>query len=973
MRKFISILSAAALVSSVVVVPISANAEGETVLWSDTFDTYVNSVAHQTKPDDVGNVLVDGTAIQRNTYSGIGGMTLYTTDRADDSSYFQVNPVEEGSTDLYLQTQVTRFSNASRGAYIQFTDTYAAEDGKDVVLAFKVKETNLGETTYDNAFTVGNTMINMDTIGATLDEWHNIKIVVTTTGTSVYLDGGDTAVATSADTSIGTIGFIGYVNGVSLGGSSDAQKANTSHPFGYPTFGFNDMVVYTAADGVSSEVPSAEDREEATPAPTPTAPPPAAEIENTTTIDFDTTDFAAAGVTVTNHKDYTTVSTVTDDETSSTVLSVAQTSEKDNSYAYATFDLSALTAGKTHVIIDYDLKFIGDGRLKVILQDGAIEGGQATALSSGLISQGKTSSSSTPNIVVDEWVHTSVDVDFVTGSGTYEVTKADGTAVGSGNITTDITALTTMSLVSWSPNTSYIDNIVIQTGGEAAKATPEPASELDGSNQTLLPEGATQFDTFANIEGADAASVVNHSFAKPAVADGTASIYNADATIRGKSVYAAYDVLVNIGDSLSLQALGSDPSKIGTTFVLTGNQDGTASASALVDKGDTVNIAGNLVCGTWYRVLIEIPQNSVVVTEDDGNTSNVTNTGNATYTIYRIDAEDQSKVSEAAASGEGLTPRNLSDRAAASFKALVTGTPYIDNGVTFVAEQGLSLLGGIVETPAPSESVATPEPAATVEGSGVNLADGARETIATFAAVEGTAEEVLNHSFAKPAAAGEINALSDNARGNAVYAAYDVLVNAGDKLTLAAVNGSSLGAQFNITGNEDGTATARYIPDSKGEVELDGNLVCGTWYRVVIEIPQDRAISEETGEAYTVTGEATYTIYRIDKADTTKTAGIAAQASGIAARNLYDRGMKSFQVTVEGTPYIDNGVTYLNKSSANTWYRYHYTKDANGVLTDITIETVDDPSKNGPEAGKSYVWNKLMQPYVPAAEETPTE
>ncbi|MGN1115696.1 MAG: hypothetical protein ACI4TH_03935, partial [Candidatus Ornithomonoglobus sp.] len=81
----------------------------------------------------------------------------------------------------------------------------------------------------------------------------------------------------------------------------------------------------------------------------------------------------------------------------------------------------------------------------------------------------------------------------------------------------------------------------------------------------------------------------------------------------------------------------------------------------------------------------------------------------------------------------------------------------------------------------------------------------------------------------------------------------------------------------------------------------------------------------------------------------------------------------AFEVSVVGTPYIDNGVTYVNKSSANTWYRYHYTKDANGVLTDITIETVDDPSKNGPVAGKSYVWNKLMQPYVPAAEETPAE
>ncbi|MGN1116283.1 MAG: hypothetical protein ACI4TH_06935, partial [Candidatus Ornithomonoglobus sp.] len=231
MRKFISILSAAALVSSVVVVPISASAEGETVLWSDTFDTYTNSVTHYTSPEGVGNVLVDGTLTPRSTYTGIGGLTLYTTNRADDSSYFQVNSVEEDPTDLYLQTQVSRFARQSAGAYLQFNETYTAEDGKDVVLAFKIKESNSGGTNYDNIFTIGNTVVNMDTAGAALDEWHDVKVVVEKTGTSVYFDGSETAAATSSDNSINDIRFNSYIDGAI---ANDAVKS-ASHPFGYPT------------------------------------------------------------------------------------------------------------------------------------------------------------------------------------------------------------------------------------------------------------------------------------------------------------------------------------------------------------------------------------------------------------------------------------------------------------------------------------------------------------------------------------------------------------------------------------------------------------------------------------------------------------------------------------------------------------------------------------------------------------------
>lgn len=965
MRKFISILSAAALVSSVVVVPITASAEG--VLYSDSLNSYDTSSKSATGTvfavvagsDYTSVVAVEDWQWIFNSPSNqtLDSLTVgYDGTKGDDTGAIMIKEKEDPA-DKYLSMPQNRFATRCKPQISGF-DNYTAEEGEDLVIAFDLK---LASGLEDSA---ANPVLSVDGIGtvttaeAGSDTWVPVRIVTSGGNTSIYVNGTQ-----CGETTAGTVSVIrpqAFDSDTKIVDSSN----NTSADY-YATVDIDNIVILSAADGVNAEIPTAETHVPVIA----TEPPTSAEIDTTTTIDFDTTGFEAAGVTVTTNNG-ATVETTTDNAISdSAICKVTQTSSSVTSYAYAAADFTDLTYGKAHVRISYDLYVAAGGRLSVIFGHGDLPSGiNANSLSS-LFKQGLFSEESYNGTISNAWVHTVVDLDMEHGTGSYAITNAEGTSIGRGNIDmTDVSAITRMTLVSWSSNTSYLDNVVIETGGSftpetPAPATPEPASETEGSNLTLLPEGATQFDTLANMEGT-AEKVLNHSAAKPAVADGTASIYNADVTIRGKSVYAAYDVLINSGDSLSIQALGGDTSKIGTAFILTGNQDGTASASAVVDKGDTKNIAGNLVCGTWYRVLIELPQNSVTVTNDDGTTTNATNTGRARYTIYRIDAEDQSKVSEAAATGEDLTPRNLSDRAAVSLKAIVTGTPYIDNGVTFVAEQGLSLLSG----EAPPAEIATPEPASTVEGSGIDLAASAIETIDRFTTAEGTAEKVLNHSSAKPVVAGEVNALSDSARGYSIFAAYDVYVKAGDKLTVTAMNNTDVGPKFVITGNADGTATASHIVSKDVETKLDGNLVCETWYRVVIEVPQDRLLND-AGDAYTSTGRSTYTIYRINASDTSQTAGIAAQATDIEPRNLDGKSLKAFSVAAEGTPYIDNGVTYRGKAEKNTWYRYLFTIGDNGVKTVTDIQTIDDPANTSGKLGTEYyIWNALMQPYIPAAE-----
>lgn len=681
MKRLITLLSAAALILSIPVIPVKVSADGEKVLWSDTFDGYVNSVLHKTSPDRVGYVLADGTLGARITYTGIGGMVLFTSDKKeDDSSYYKVAPVSEGSEDLFLQTQISQYSTNGRGAYIQFNETYAAEDGKDIVLAFRLRGYNSGGTTYDDSFSVGNTIINMYQIGATSDDWHDIKVVVTTSGTKVYLDSNKAPVAESSDTSVNKIIFQAYVNGVD---PIERQKSG-EHPVGYPTFCFNDMVVYETPDGFLSETPAAVTHEEATAAPTATPLPSAAPIENEVTVDFEgDNDFEAVGITATNHKEYTAIEKTADPEAdTNTVLCVKHSSRKDTAYSYATFDMSAITLGKSHVIIEYDLygedyPSATDERLKVILQNGPLKGNKATLLPSGLFIQGRFGEAKNLNFALNTWVHTVVDMDFASGTGTYRAEKANGTTIGAGTIKTDTKALTTMSLVSWSPETAYLDNVVIKTGGyiEIPTASPEPASEIEGSGAALSPVSAEIISTFPPAD-AQTAEVLNHSSAYAVQGSETINAYCEKA--RSNSIYALFDVLVNAGDAISVNAFNTHSNKTGTTFVIKGNADGTASVGAIVDKGDTVDIDGDLVCGTWYRAVIEIPQ---------GGVSGATKTGCAVYTIYRIDPDEPSLTSGIAAQNTELTPRNLVSAALTDFVIEAEGTPYIDNGVIYVDDE----------------------------------------------------------------------------------------------------------------------------------------------------------------------------------------------------------------------------------------------------------------------------------------------
>lgn len=672
MRKFISILSAAALASSMIV-PLAAHAEGETVLYSDSLNGYETSqringgkVFAVVSTGEYGSVegnpdwtwIFDSPETQvldKLTFGFDGG-------RGDDTGAIMIKEKEE-ATDKYVSLPQNRFSSRCKPQISGF-DGYTAKDGEDLVIAFDLKLTPGLEGSVANPVLVVDGIGNITTAEAGND-WVKVKAVTSDGSTSLYV--GDTAVVENVSGSISVIKPQPF----------DTDTRISGNYIDYATVDIDNIVILSAADGMNAEIPEAEthtqevvDPGEATPM------PEAAAIDKTTTIDFDTTDFEAAGVTMaTNASGVEQVEDAAIAE--SKVLKAAFASAKTDKYEYATIDFSSLTRGKAHVILSYDLYAGADGRIRSIVQDGMLTESNSDNLG-GMFNQGITKSNSATAVVANEWVHTVVDLDIEHKLGSYVVTNSAGDEISKGNIAADkLTGVTTLSLASWSPNTSYLDNIVIQTGGEIeviepVGATPEPAGTAAGSGVDLLPEGATKFADFAEAEG-EAEIVLNHENAKPAVNDKSVSIYDANANIRGKSVYAAYDVYVDAGDKLVMKAMNK--TDLGTQFVLEGKDDGTVDVYAFVDKGDKVNIKGNLVCKTWYRAVIEIPQN---------NNNGATNTGDARFTIYRIDKKDSAKTAGIAAQASGLTPRNLSSKAATNLVTEVTGTPYIDNGVTYL-------------------------------------------------------------------------------------------------------------------------------------------------------------------------------------------------------------------------------------------------------------------------------------------------
>ena len=395
---------------------------------------------------------------------------------------------------------------------------------------------------------------------------------------------------------------------------------------------------------------------------------------------------------------------------------------------------------------------------------------------------------------------------------------------------------------------------------------------------------------------------------------------------------------------------------------LVSDETGTVTVSSVGSSGNVTTAEETLAHGTWYRVLVEVPQS--------GSAEAGTTTGDLTYTVYRIDLANPQNVSEIAAQLTGLSARGLATKGLTSFGYAVTGEAYIDNLAVFRATGGLDI------TP---EAETTPEPASTEPGSGLTLMP--EEGVAIDSLTAGSAE-VLNHANATAVTTDgtTVNAYSDNVRGYSVYAAFDAYVDKGTTLTIVPVGNDAQASTINLTASDLGKVTLSAVTGQGANdvVTADDTLAAGTWYRVLVEAPQNAVSEGET--ASTSTGTITVTVYRINVDDPSEVTEVAAQLTGLPARGLDGKALTGFTVsaTAAETPsaYVDNFATFRADNALTLipekWYVYTATYDGSGILTNITAEEVEDPSAVVPsdaENTRTFVWNNFMQPYVAETEE----
>lgn len=984
-RKVLSLITAIAMSASAFTAALTAHAEGEELLWSDTFNYAIPENSYGTN-DWCTGYLVQGAGTGGQTYTAIDGVTLRTNSAADDSSYWCIGG---DGTDNYITTSTARFSakDGRTGSQMTFAEAFTPTAEKDVVLDFDLKFIEPRAACYDSAFEVvgtnGITLLNKaDIAGAEFDTWIDMRIVVTTTGTSIYAGANATPVTTSEVNDLTALHFNSYQNGV----RAEDQFRIDGQPHGYPSYSFNDMVVYStpAGTGVTSTAPQAQTHAKysvtikrvcgSQPLADDVTLEVAAGTEYTVpkmykmSVDngtnyyafssMDFTDGAAINtdtvITLTfedkakenaeseayDFEDGTTdpftttdkmtvdfaaagTDPVTADINGTNALSLTSSGAGTSSLARATLDLSAVTEGKSNVTIALD-SYFPSGNYRIIAGTYGAEN-PSNYYDTGIFGFGMDGEN---QYKIDgkrydgnlgKWIRTTIEYDFNTKNLRYtSVNLADNSVVVSDIKAITAQEVTKLIFTSWNDVTAYIDNISISAWGEFQ-------AEL-----AATPEPVAEDEGSGISLTPETAEATLFTFARAADGAGTEVLNHSNAST---ATALDKDSAINLYD-------GEKTFRGKSVY---------AVYDVLVKAGDMLNLKAYQSNGTTLGPQFKITGNkdgTAVVQYEDAkdkvttvgtlsantwyrvlieipqlNNSGNTKTGNSIYTVYRIDPTDCTKVKEVALQATGIGPRNITS-ATTMLQADVTGTPSIDNGETFLMPSNFQYLY-------------TPEAAATAEGSAVvngaaatfSLApeSAMQSSIASLEAIEGTAVKVLNHTEAKPATASADTKLTvdyERSKGKSTYVAYDVYVGAGDKLSLAAQgNGTGeppVGSTFVIEGGATGKALAYGFGDKGEQVTLSGDLRTNTWYRAVIEIPN------EGQESTTATGKGTFTIYRIDPTDCSKVTEIAAQSKEIGPRNLADKNCTAIVPSVTGTPYIDNGVQFIAASGLSYMAPYAY-------------------------------------------------
>lgn len=265
-RKIISLLSAAAMSASVFSgLALTAHAE-DTVLWSNSFDGYqadtmlafVRKSGSLTDDEGWRGQIEAGnepfySLYQNNVQSSYvmtnaegNSLTIQCgTNNIDDTGIVYSRENMDG--DNYLSLPKARFSNKNGAMQLSGFDAYSANEGEDLLVAFKLMMTPDSAGTAP-AISIGNIgTLTIDTTNIQANTWYDVRVVVPASGdAAIYVEGSQ--VATTAEGSLDT-GFV-------MAHYEKATKCDA-----YATVNIDELVIMSVAagTGATASVPAAED------------------------------------------------------------------------------------------------------------------------------------------------------------------------------------------------------------------------------------------------------------------------------------------------------------------------------------------------------------------------------------------------------------------------------------------------------------------------------------------------------------------------------------------------------------------------------------------------------------------------------------------------------------------------------------------------------------------------------------------
>lgn len=586
-------------------------------------------------------------------------------------------------------------------------------------------------------------------------------------------------------------------------------------------------------------------------------------------------------------------------------LKFTATNASNSAVRTASLNVGAYAANHKTVVVNYDAYITNDGRMTLNLLDSAVSGYSDTGLFSiGVKDSGGFRVNGTQANGVSAWVHVSAKADFENAKLYYAVTDTITNNIIVSS-SKDITAetLQTITFISWSDASAYIDNVEVI------------------ATDAIIPDYAYDFEDGVSV-------FTDNDHAVTETVDATDAVVNAD--VNGTSALK-FTSDAETGESkqavstIKLDTLGAEKISISyDSYVASGNNAVFGVASGSVAKWNNANVpftAGFRTSKNYYVVNGEsgsaytAAAGQWVTTSIDFDAT----TGSLKYSIATVDGVTTYT------SGTIKTELTNIDRIiAASWGS--SSTAYIDNikvyvtypdTVDFDTEEDVSLF-------------VTNEHVATSVNEDGNL---------VFASDERTSESV-------PATVTyDISALTEGK--NNIVIKYKSHVSTGSRTVIGVDDIFSQGygkESYYIINGATGSAYTG-AADTWVDTTLDIDLNAGTCVWTV-----GFEVSTDDGEGNLVTEYKTASKTTYIKADSVNAITITSTAANNIAM------IDDIQVAAFGT-YVES----------DPWVMYEATYDENGVLVDIYMEEVEDPSAvtlgENTETTKYFLW-KGMTPYV---------